>query len=55
MPIDPTPYAPRFEELAVVFFPARLIAEHLVLLPVQKLGQLRDLPFALQAIEANVR
>src|SRR5690242_9849710 len=35
--IDAIAYAPRLEELAIVLFPIRLVAEHLALLAVQKL------------------
>jgi len=39
-PIDPIACAPRLKELAIVFLPVRLVAEHLALLSVQKLRQL---------------
>jgi len=42
-PIYPVAYPPALKELAVVFFPVRLIAEHLALLPVQQLWQLSDI------------
>src|ERR1700746_3799844 len=40
-PVDPITYYPAFKELAVVFFPVRLVAEHLALCSVEQLGQLR--------------
>jgi hypothetical protein len=41
--IDAIAYAPRLEELSVVFFPVRLVAEHFALRSVQKLRQLSDI------------
>src|SRR5215469_2630166 len=42
-PIDPVAYPPALEELSVIFFPVRLVAEHLAFLSVQKLRHLRDI------------
>ena len=42
-PIYSVAYAPALKELTVVFFPVRLIAEHLALSSVQKLQHLGDI------------
>ena len=45
-PIDPVAHSPSLEELSIVFLPVRLIAEHLPLLPMQQVRQLRDVGYA---------
>jgi hypothetical protein len=45
-PIDPVAHSPGLEKLSIIFFPVRLIAEQLPLLPVQQIRQLGDVGYA---------
>src|ERR1700677_2009006 len=46
VPIDPVTPAPRVKKPSIVFLPVRLIAEHLSLLSVQQVRQLRTVRYA---------